>query len=148
VLVSLGFFLPWLEGSAEFASRDFSGFDLARLVRNFRIVASSSSEAGGAGLIAIALYAMPALAINGAAMSLVPIVRRGAQVIALSAAAAYAFAILLAALALSRLTWTDLGPVLGRPLAGFFISALGAVTLASSATLTSRFRPVTGPQGG
>ena len=37
-LVVLGFFLPWLDGTAEFAARDFSGFDLARLVRNFELV--------------------------------------------------------------------------------------------------------------
>ena len=63
-LIVWGFFLPWLDGTAEFAARDFSGFDLARLVRNFEIAASSEREEGGLRLTAVVLYLVPALAVN------------------------------------------------------------------------------------
>lgn len=111
-MVVLGFFLPWLDGTAEFAARDFSGFDLARLVRNFEIVASSSTEANRIGLTAVALYAMPALAINGAVLALVPAIRREAAAIALGIGAVYALVILTGVTALSAVPWTDLEGVL------------------------------------
>ena len=64
----IGFFLPWLEGTAEFAARDFSGFDLARLIRNFEITAESQSEAGQIRTTALLVYLMPALVVNSAAL--------------------------------------------------------------------------------
>lgn len=137
-MVVLGFFLPWLDGTAEFAARDFSGFDLARLVRNFEIVASSPSEAGRDKLTAVVLYAMPALAINGAALAFVPAVRRNAVAIALGIGAVYALVILTAVAALSAISWTDLEGVLGAPMSGFFVSAAGGAALAASALLTFR----------
>ena len=132
----LGFFLPWLDGTAEFAARDFSGFDLARLVRNFEIVASSPSEAGRDKLTAVVLYAMPALAINGTVLVLVPAVRRKVAAIALGVGAVYALIILAAVAVLSAVSWTALESVLGAPRSGFFVSLAGAATLAVSSPLT------------
>ena len=137
-LVVLGFFLPWLHGTAEFAARDFSGFDLARLVRNFKIVASSSSEAGQVGLTAVALYTMPALAINGAVLALVPAIRRKAAAIALGVGAVYPLVILTVVAALSATSWTDLEGILGAPMSGFFVSVAGGAALTASAVLTLR----------
>ena len=134
-LVVLGFFLPWLHGTAEFAARDFSGFDLARLVRNFEIVASSSSEEGQFGLITVALYAMPALAINGAVLAFVPAIQRRAAAIALGIAAFHALVILTMFAALSAISWTNLQGVLGSPMNGFFVSVAGGATLCVSAAL-------------
>lgn len=135
-LVAVGFFLPWVEGAAEFGARDFSGFDLARLVRNFEIAASSPSEAGRDRLTALVLYAMPALAINGAALALLPVIRREAAAIALCIAAAYALIILSSVAALSAISRTELEPVLGDPMSGFFVSLAGAAALAVSAVLS------------
>lgn len=137
-LVAVGFFLPWVEGAAEFGARDFSGFDLARLVRNFEIVASSSAEAGRDRLTAVVLYAMPALAVNGAVLGFVPAVRREAAAIAMGCAAAYAFAILSVVAALSVMSLAELERVLGSPMIGFFVSLTGAGALAASSALTIR----------
>lgn len=137
-LVVLGFFLPWLHGTAEFGARDFSGFDLARLVRNFEIVASSTSESGRAGATAFALYALPALAVNAAVLALAPALHRKAAAIALAVAAAYGFAVLLAAATLSAVSFTELDRVLGAPMTGFFVSAAGIAALAASAALMFR----------
>ena len=135
-LVVLGFFQPWLHGTAEFAARDFSGFDLARVVRNLEIVASSSSEEDKFGLMAVALYAMPALAINGAVLALVPAIQRRAAAIALGVAAVYSLAILTMFAALSTISWTNLQGALGSPMNGFFVSATGGAMLCVSAALT------------
>jgi hypothetical protein len=139
-MVLLGFFLPWVEGTSEFAARDFSGFDLARLVRNFEVVASSPSEAGRDRLTAMALYLAPALAVNGALLALVQAIRREAAAAASGAGAAYALAVLSAVAALSAVPGTDLRGVLGAPMPGFYVSAAGAVALAASAVLTWRRR--------
>lgn len=145
MLILFGFFLPWVDGTSDFAARDFSGFDLARLVRNFEIVASSPSESGRDRLTAIALYAMPALAVNGAILTLVPVVQRRAAAAALGVAAGYAGAVLTAVAALTAASWTDLYRVLGAPQAGFFVSAAGTVAVAVSAVLTWPRRPLASP---
>lgn len=138
VLVVSGFFLPWLNGAAEFAARDFSGFDLARLVRNFEIVASSSPEAGRLGLIAAVLYTVPALAVNGAILSLAPAIHRKAGAIALAVAAVYALVVLTLTAAMTVIPGTDLEGVLGAPMKGFFVSIAGGAALAAAAALTLR----------
>jgi hypothetical protein len=137
-LVVVGFFLPWVEGAAEFGARDFSGFDLARLVRNFEVVASSSAEAGRDRATALILYAMPALAVNGAVLALLPVVRREAVAVATGVAAAYAVVILAVVAVLSSTSWTELERVLGPPMSGFFASLVGSVLLGASSALTFR----------
>ncbi len=42
--VVFAFFLPWMHGSNELDSRTFSGFDFARLIRNFEITAETPSR--------------------------------------------------------------------------------------------------------
>jgi hypothetical protein len=130
-LVLGGFFLDWFAGSAEFASRDFSGADLARLIRNFEVVASSSVESGQLRISAVVLYLVPALAINGAVLAQFA-GARWARAVALCAAAAYGFAVLLAAALLAAVSWTDLQGVLGEPMPGFFVSLLGVALLAAA----------------
>ena len=129
-MVLAGFFLPWLNGSSQFASREFSGFDLARLVRNFEIVASSSSEAGPLRLTAAALYAVPALAVNGAVLAQVQRLRRAGGV-ALCVAGSYGLVMLLAVALLSNFTWTQLDRVLGGPMSGYFVSLFGLILLSA-----------------
>ncbi len=136
-LVVIGFFLPWVHGTAEFGARDFSGFDLARLVRNFEIVASSPTESGRDKITALILYAMPALAVNGVALALLPVIRRKAAAVALGVAAVYALFVLAAVAALSVISWTELERVLGAPMSGFFVSLAGAAALVLAAALTA-----------
>jgi hypothetical protein len=134
-MVVLGFFLPWLDGTAEFAARDFSGFDLARLVRNFEIVASPPRrQARQADRSCPLRYASAGH--HGVVLALVPTVRRKAAAIALGSGAVYALVILTTVAALSAISWTDLEGVLGAPMSGFFVSVAGGVALAASALLT------------
>lgn len=132
-----GFFLPWVHGSAEFAARDFSGFDLARLVRNFEVVASSSGEAGKLRVTAVVIYLAPALAVNGAALSWLPGHPR-LHVAAILVAAAYALAVLGATAVLSIVSWTELGRVFGGPMTGFWCSLAGTVALAAGGVTLAR----------
>jgi hypothetical protein len=136
-LVVSGFFLPWLDGTAEFAARDFSGFDLARLVRNFEIAASSEREEGGLRVTAVVLYLVPALAVNGAAFAVIPPLRRWATP-ALGIAAAYALFVLVATGVLAAVSWTELEGVMGGALVGFYVSLAGAGLLAIGAVIASR----------
>ncbi len=133
----VGFFLPWVNGSAEFASRDFSGFDLARLMRNFEIVSSSSSEAGRFTLTAVVLYLAPALAVNGALFAWAAEARRLAAV-GLVLGGVYAAAVLIGVVGISVVDWTEAERVLGGLMAGFACSALGSVALLTSALLLVR----------
>ena len=107
-------------------------------MRNFEIVASSPSEAGRDKLTAAVLYAMPALAINGAVLALVPAIRRKAAAIALGVGAVYPLVILTVVAALSATSWTDLEGILGAPMSGFFVSVAGGAALTASAVLTLR----------
>jgi hypothetical protein len=107
-------------------------------VRNFEIAASSPSETGRDRLTAIALYAMPALAVNGALLALMPTIQRRAAAIALATAAVYSLVILTVVAVLSAVSWTDLQGVLGSPMPGFFVSLAGSAMLGVSAALTFR----------
>lgn len=105
-------------------------------MRNFEIAASSPSETGRDRLTAIALYAMPALAVNGALLALMPAIHRRAAAIALATAAIYTLAILTMVAVLSAVAWTDLQGVLGPPMPGFVVSLAGSALLCASAALT------------
>jgi hypothetical protein len=137
--VVAGFFLPWVHGSAEFASRDFTGFDLARLVRNFEIVASSSQEAGGFRLTAIVIYLAPALAVNGAALAWIAASPR-ISAAALLFAAVYAAVVLFGVAFLSIISWTELQRVLGGLMAGFGCTAAGAMALLGAGLMLAHER--------
>jgi hypothetical protein len=142
-LVLAGFFLDWFSGTSEFAARDFSGADLARLVRNFEIVAASSREAGQLRATAVVLYLGPALAVNGAALCWLPVGRRACGVAAL-AGGLYAAAVLAAAFALSVVAWTDLEEVLGATMAGLWVTAIGAGLLGQAGLMMLRARSPAG----
>lgn len=136
-LVLGGFFLDWFSGSAEFAARDFSGADLARLIRNFEIVASSSTEAGQLRAWAVVLYLAPALAANGAALAWLP-VRRPAAAIAALTGAVYIAGVLAVIFVLSVASWTELARVLGGTMPGFWASGVGVALLAQSGVMLWR----------
>lgn len=144
-LIVAGFFLPWVGGAAEFASRDFTGFDLARLMRNFEVVASSSSDAGKFTLTAVVLYLVPALAVNGAVLVWLADSRRLASG-ALALAALYGAAVLGGVAAISSIGDSDAERVLGGLMAGFGSSGLGAALLLLSSLLLVRARPPAGPE--
>lgn len=142
MLVVAGFFLPWIHGSAEFASRDFTGFDLARLVRNFEIVASSSQEAGEFRATAVVIYLVPALAVNGAALAWLAASRRvGAA--ALLTTAGYTMFLLVGLALLSVASWTELQRVLGGLMAGFAFSLAGSLALLTAGGMLLRDRAAT-----
>ena len=130
--VVIGFFLPWLDGTAEFAARDFSGFDFARLIRNFEITAESQSEAGQIRATALLIYLMPALVVNSAILRLV---RRAvgipATVVAYSSVVAggYGLVLLSALVFLSVVEVNEFAVVVGAPQYGFLITALGCAVL-------------------
>jgi hypothetical protein len=131
-LIVVGFFLPWLDGTAEFAGRDFSGFDFARLIRNLEVTAESRSEGGQLQMTALLLYLTPALAVNSAVLWLarstvgLPIIAvAGASV----AAGVYALAIMSALLFLSVVELNDFAGVVGAPLYGMLISVIGCAVL-------------------
>lgn len=140
-LIAGAFFLDWFAGSAEFGARDFSGADLARLIRNFDIVASSSSESGQLRAWAIVLYVAPALAINGAVMSWLP-VRVGVATVAALCAGVYTAGLLTLLFVLTVAPWTDLERVLGGTLTGFWATALGAALLLCAGIAWSRVSSV------
>ncbi|MEO8458372.1 MAG: hypothetical protein ABI559_11220 [Chloroflexota bacterium] len=127
-LIVIGFFLPWLDGTGAFAARDFSGFDLARLVRNFEI--ATPNQGSQLRATAIALYLVPALAVNGAVLGWF---LGRASAIAMLVGGLYAAAILGVALMLSLVSWTDLGDVLGAPRLGFLVSAAGCALVTQNA---------------
>jgi hypothetical protein len=136
-LVMGGFFFDWFSGTAEFAARDFSGADLARLMRNFEIVASSSTESGQLRASAIVLYLGPALALNGAVLAWLPVRGRFAAAAAF-VGGSYAGSLLLGLVLLSAVSWTELERVLGGTLAGFWATAAGAVLLLQAGSMSWR----------
>jgi hypothetical protein len=126
------FFLPWMEGEGELRDRAFSGFDFARLIRNFEITAASPSGVGQLRATAVAIYLVPALAVNVAMLSGLALMNRrwiGAARLACALGAAYAMAVLGVLLLLSALPVTDLAGVLGRPEYGYAATAVAAFVM-------------------
>jgi hypothetical protein len=132
-----------MAGEDVFELRTFSGFDLARIVRNFEITASSTEETGQIRLVAVALYLVPAVAINGAVLHQLqahaPGVR-AASVIALFAAATYGLLVLGAVLLLSAASINDFERYVGWPRVGFVLTLAGLAALASVAAVEFRRR--------
>jgi hypothetical protein len=121
-----------MEGSNELAQRTFSGFDFARLIRNFEITAASEPETGRIRAIALLLYLMPALAANSVAVAILahPLGIPD-RVAAASGAAAgiYGLLILGALYFMSVVPLNDFAGVVGAPRYGFVLSALGCAVL-------------------
>jgi hypothetical protein len=129
LLLALGFFLPWVEGANILDFRSFSGFDLARLVRNFEINAGTDTGLGKLRATALALYLVPALGVNAAMLECLAWVRTDARPAARWAslvAGAYSAAVLGAVLVLSQVPLNDFEQVVGAPAWGFAVVALGA----------------------
>jgi hypothetical protein len=132
-LICWAFFLPWMDGSGPFDLRSFSGFDFARLVRNFEITTDSQSSLSQVRASAIALYLVPALAVNAAALHACEgalRLPRSYAAWALAASAIYAGTLLLLILALSLVPLNDLASAVGAPRVGFLLTALGTACLA------------------
>jgi hypothetical protein len=132
VVICWAFFLPWMHGDGPFALRSFSGFDFARLVRNFAITTDTQSSLAQVRASAIALYLVPALAVNAAAIHvaapLLALPRRYAGW-ALLIAATYGGAMLALVLTLSLVPLNDLAGAVGAPRIGFALTATGVVAL-------------------
>lgn len=131
-LVMMGFFLPWMDGANAFDLRTFSGFDFARLVRNFEITADSAQASGGIRVTAIAIYLMPALAINGAVLHQVSAFAKSlhrAAGVALLLAALYILSMLSVLLFLSVVPVNRLADAVGSPSWGFGLTLAGALLL-------------------
>jgi hypothetical protein len=132
LLVLRGFFLPWMEGAGPFGERSFSGFDFARLVRNFELTADTASSTGQVRGTAIALYLIPAAAINGAVLHVIETLSRShhrAAAWALIAAGAYALLLLAVLLMMSIVPFNDFAGAVGRPSWGFVATLAGALAL-------------------
>jgi hypothetical protein len=129
MLIVAGFFLPWVEGANVLDFHSFSGFDLARLVRNFEINAGSDAGLGRLRATALALYLVPALGVNAAMLECLalkrPEARSLARLAALSAGV-YPIVSLAAVFALSQVPLNDFERVVGTPSWGFSVSAAGA----------------------
>ena len=132
LLIVIGFFLPWMEGSNELSHRGFSGFDFARLIRNFEITAASESETGRIRAAAFLLYLMPALAVNAAVLTALAgkfgIPGRVAAA-SVMVAGLYGLVVLGVLYFLSVVQLNDFAGVVGAPRYGFLLSALGSAVL-------------------
>jgi hypothetical protein len=140
-VVVAAFFLPWMSGSHELRFHEFSGFDFARLIRNFEITASSQSETGQIRATALLIYLMPAMAANAALMTLLEspagIPRRVATG-ATALAGGYGLAVLGAMVFLSAVEVNEFADVVGAPRYGFVLSALGCAVLVGCGLLKTR----------
>lgn len=138
VVVVFAFFLPWMHGSNEFDYRTFSGFDFARLIRNFEITAGSPSTIGQIRATAITLYLIPALAVNAVVFAGMGLFNRGwnrAVGLASVLSAGYTFGVLAVLLLLSLLPISGLADVVGWPTYGLALTAGGALVMGSIGVL-------------
>ena len=139
--VVLAFFLPWMNGSNELDSRTFSGFDFARLIRNFEITAETPSTVSQITATAIALYLVPALAVNAIVFDAIALANRGwsrAAALASIIGAVCTFVVLAGLLVLSFLPISDLAHVVGWPAYGLVLTTGGALVMGSIGVLELR----------
>lgn len=126
------FFLPWMEGAGPFGERSFSGFDFARLVRNFELAADSATDSGQVRGTAVALYLIPAAAINGAFLHVLASIARSDRAVAgwaLVIGGAYALLLIGFLLAMSVVPFNDFAGAVGTPTWGYATTALAALGL-------------------
>jgi len=131
-LVLGGFFAPWMDGANAFDLRSFSGFDFARLIRNFEITADSAEASGRIKATAVAIYLMPALAINGSFLYYISAFAGSLRYpagVALLFAAVYIVSMLFALFFLSIVPINQFAEVVGVPSWGFGLTFLGALLL-------------------
>jgi hypothetical protein len=131
-LIALGFFLPWVEGADLMDLRSFSGFDLARLVRNFEINADSEAGLGQLRATALSLYLVPALAINAAVIECMsagtPTLGPAGRLAAL-VSGVYVLLVLAVVLFLAQVPVNHFEVVVGTPSWGFAATAIGGAAL-------------------
>jgi hypothetical protein len=130
-----------MHGSNAFDSRTFSGFDFARLIRNFEITAGSPSTMSQLRASAIALYLVPALAVNVVVFDAAALANRGwnrAAGLASALSAGYTFAVLGVLLLLSHLPISGLAEVVAWPEYGLALTAGGALVMGSIGVLDLR----------
>lgn len=140
-LVCAGFFLPWMDGAGPFALRSFSGFDFARLVRNFEITADTASSSAQVRGSAVAIYLVPAAAVNAAvlhALARFAGLSRRAAAAALVIASAYVLAVLGLVLVLSLAPLNGFASAVGLPSWGFALTLAGALALGGEGLRTYR----------
>jgi hypothetical protein len=138
------FFLPWMHGSSEFDYRTFSGFDFARLVRNFEITAGSPASMGQVRATAIALYLIPALAVNAVVFNGFALVNPGwsrAARLASATGAAYTLAVIGGLLLLSAVPVSNFADVVGWPSYGLAATAGAAFAMGTLGVFESRRFP-------
>jgi len=121
-----------MDGTNAFDLRTFSGFDFARLVRNFEITADSDPVAGQLRVTAVAIYLMPALAVNAVFLRQLSAFVRSlehAAGVALLLAAVYILSMLAALFFLSVAHITEFADVVGAPSWGLGLTLSGALLL-------------------
>lgn len=131
-LVFGGFFLPWMDGSGPFALRTFSGFDFARLVRNFEITSESTQATAEVRGAAIVMYLIPAAAVNAAVLNLsTSLTGLPPRIVAWAvvACAAYILVVLSLLLVLSLFPLNDFESAVGLPTWGFGVTLGGALLM-------------------
>ena len=127
-LVSGAFFLPWVEGGGPFASRTFSGFELARIARDLNEAISIE----GPRALAISLYLVPALALNALFLVLaarfLALPRAAASIASVSGGLYAGFSALTVILFLRHST--VLGYAIGHAEPGLFLNLVAGLSLA------------------
>ena len=131
-LIVAAFFLPWMNGEGPFQLRAFSGFDFARLIRNFEVAVDTAPAGAQVRGTAVALYLVPAFAVNAAVLHLIaPVVAARERLIgwALLVSGAYALAMLALLLFMSLVPLTAFERTVGPPSSGFALSVVGGLLL-------------------
>lgn len=121
-----------MHGSDVLAYREFSGFDFARLIRNFEITDSSAPSLSPLQVTAIALYLGPGLAVNAAIMHQIArtgVVPRRVASLAMIFGGIYVLAVLALLLVLSLVSLNQFARVVGAPQYGFLLTLCGALLL-------------------
>lgn len=127
------FFLPWMNGDGTFALRTFSGFDFARLIRNFEITAASQQDVAQVRGTAVLFYLAPALLVNSASVyALAPLIGASQRLcgVALAAAGIYALALVALLLVMGALPLSPLAPHVAMPREGMLITVAAATCVA------------------
>ena len=134
--VLLAFFLPWMDGAGPFDQRAFSGFDFARLIRNFEITTDTTSSFAQVRGTAIAIYLAPALAANAAAIAVAaPVAGFSGRFVrwCLSGAALYVLALHGLIFLMSAAPMNEFSDAVGLPREGTLLAVGGAATMWFSA---------------
>lgn len=126
----MAFFLPWMDGAGPFDQRGFSGFDFARLIRNFEITTDTTASLAQVRGTALAIYLAPALAVNAAAIAMAaPVAGFSTRFVrwCLSGAAVYVLALHGLIVVMSAVPLNEFSDAVGWPREGTALAIGGAV---------------------